>query len=230
MKRNELKMPISSILRRGHYLYFLFYYLYGMAFDIKIAGKSMNGTLFNHQEGIYAVQCISYPYLRQLQKEIVWTDQDIFVDVGCAWGRLLGYLEKTTKIQKLIGVEINPDVASFASNAFANNDRIDILCGDITQVIPTYGTIFYLFNPFDENVFSSFLDTIEEKVDHPVRLLYLYPTCRKVIDSRTRYWRLIREVELSPRHLSPLVLCEYEYCPNTSKVIQRINKTCDLAE
>lgn len=216
MIKNELRLSFRSIIKRGNFLYFFIFYIYGFIMDIRIAGRSMNGTMFNHRDGVYAVQCISYPYLRKLIKVLNYSNNDVFVDVGCAWGRLLGFLEKKTSIKKLIGVEINSNAASFAKKHFQKSQRVEIKYGDIIQEFPDKGTVFFLFNPFDRVFLEEFLFKLEQTINHPIRLLYLYPTCRDVIENRSHCWKLLKETELIPRHLSPILLCEYLYCPNNT--------------
>ena len=209
MGKKELKMPLSNILLRGHYLYFGLYHLYGKVMDFRIGRVSMDKTIFNREADAYGVQCISYPYLRAFVKQLDWSKEDVFVDIGCAWGRLLGYLEKKTAIRKLVGIELNEEAAETAKKIFKKSARVQIIAGDAVSEMPSDGTILYMFNPFGERTLCSVLDKIEEIYDHPVRVFYLYPTCRQVLDTRKDRWELVKETRLKPRHLGPLLLCEY---------------------
>ncbi len=212
MRKNELRLPLRSVLRRGHYLVFFGYYLYSLWMDWRIAGRSMSQTVFNRQSGAYAVQCISYPYLHELIGVLRWKPDDVLADVGCAWGRLLGYLERKTDIRDLIGIEINPEAAGTAKQIFRGSRRVRILEGDVLDVLPEEATILFLFNPFDDDVMCRFLDLVEACRKRPLRLYYLYPTCRQQFSGRG-LWKLEREVILQPRHLGPLSLCEFSYTP-----------------
>ena len=40
--------------------------------------------------------------------------------------------------------------------------QVTILCGDATAMLPADGTLFYLFNPFDETVMTRFRDALAE--------------------------------------------------------------------
>ena len=210
MKKNKLKLTPWMIVKRGHYFYFLYYWIYGLIHDYKLAGKSLNNTVFNKQKEAFPVQCISYPYLRELLKSVHFKKDEVFVDVGCAWGRLLGYLCSHTSIPNLIGVELNEEVATCAKSIFKDEPRVTIISGDILEELPENGTTFYLFNPFDEEVLKGFLDAVEKKIKHPVRILYLHPTCRHVIEVESTSWNLIEEKKIKPRHLGALKLCVYE--------------------
>lgn len=210
MKKNKLKLTPWMIIKRGHYLYFLYYWLYGLIHDYKLAGKSLNHTVFNKQTDAFPVQCISYPYLKELLACVDFQEDEVFVDVGCAWGRLLGYLCLKTDIQQLVGVELNENVAEFAKRIFEDEPRVTILSGNILEKLPENGTTFYLFNPFGEEVLKEFLNVIEKKIKHPVRILYLHPTCRHVIETEGSGWILTEEKEVKPRCLGALRLCVYE--------------------
>lgn len=210
MKKNTLKLTPKMILKRGHYFYFLYYWLYGVIHDYRLAGRTLSHTIFNKQENAFPVQCISYPYLRELLKCFDFAEDEVFVDVGCAWGRLLGYLCLKTNIRQLIGVELNEEVAKCAQNIFRKEPRATIISGDILENLPENGTTFYLFNPFDEKVLKRFLEEVERKIKHPVKILYLHPTCRHVFEAEGSGWKLAEEKKVKPRCLGELELCVYE--------------------
>lgn len=210
MKKRSLKLTPLQIIKRGNYIYHLYYWIYALFYDFKICGRTLNGTLFYDADGAYPVQSISYIYLKELIKEIDYTDKDVFVDVGCAWGRLIGYLNFKTQIREFVGVELNSEVASFTYAVFQKKDNIKIIDGDILNNIPENGTIFYLFNPFDGKVLSRFLDEFESKIHHDAKIYYLYPTCKDEFDNR-KQWSLTSTRYLSPKHMGQLELRVYDY-------------------
>ena len=210
MKNDPLKMTSIMILKRGKYLYHFYYWIYGLYHDFSFAGKSLNKTVYNESSSAYPAQSLSYIYLKELVKKMNYKENDVFVDVGCAWGRLIAYLKKKTKINRFIGVELNEKIANQAQTSFVNDSSVSIICGNILDNLPKEGTLFYLFNPFDMKTMRCFLDLIERNINHNVRLLYLYPTCREEIDKREN-WVLIDQVQLKPRHMGALDLCIYEF-------------------
>lgn len=209
MEKNQLKMTLGMILKRGNYLYHLSFWLYGLYHDIKIAGKSLNNTIFYDAQGAYPVQSISYIYLNEFMKHFEYNEDDVLVDVGCAWGRLIGYLRQKTNLKKIYGVELNKSVAVQAKKNFKNDPKVEIICGNILDNIPKDGTIFYLFNPFDENVLVQFLDAVEKKIPGPVKVLYLYPTCEHIFDGRD-LWQKLSNIKLAPKHMGELELAVYQ--------------------
>ncbi len=211
MKKKQLKTSPISVIKQGHYFFFFKNFIYTLYMDYCIAHRAMNKTVFNKIDGAYPAQSINYQYLRELLKVIDFTEDDVFVDVGCAWGRLIGYMKKNTRIKKFVGVEINEEIARFAQDVFKNDNRVEIVCGDIVNNIPIDGTVFYLFNPFNEKYLEKFLKGIEKTIKNKVRLIYLHPTCRCIIDNND-YWRLIEEKRIKPKYLGDLLLCIYEKC------------------
>lgn len=209
----SLRLTPGMILRRGHYLYHIYYWIYTRITDHRLAGRPLTGTVFNQSPKAFPAQCISYHYIKELMSVIRLEETDVFVDVGCAWGRLLGFLHKHTKAKKLIGIELNEEIAAFAKNVFKDYERVEIIAGDVLEHIPKDATVFYLFNPFDETVLECFLKKVEETIHAPLRILYLHPTCRDAFHQRQSRWKLVSEDKLKPKHLGELTLCTYELLP-----------------
>ena len=208
MHKKTLKMTPMMILKRGDYLYHFSFWVYGLYHDMIIAGRSLNGTILNDSESAYPVQSISYMYLVEFVKNVKFEPNDVFVDVGCAWGRLIGYLLKKTDISKFYGVELNEKIASKAKKHFKNKSRVEIISGDILENIPTDATVYYLFNPFSADVLDKFLTLLEEKIDHSVKIFYLYPTCSRVFEKHPA-WKMTETVELSPKRMGKLTMFVY---------------------
>ena len=216
--KNELKMSPKYIVKRGHYLYFFCYWIYGLYNDFKIAGISLSKTIFNKNENAYPVQSITYPYLNELLKYIQLDTNDVFVDVGCAWGRLIGQLNKKIKLKKIIGVELNKDAANIAKKAFEDYENIEIIVGDIIDKLPTQATVFYLFNPLSSQTSNAFVKKIESEYKKTIRVFYFHPVYRELFDN-DEHWQLLNEVEVFPKHsgLGGILLCEYLFNPIIKK-------------
>lgn len=211
MGNKQLKLTPSMILRRGHYLYFLFYWIYEKIEDCRISRRSLNSTIFNDMPGAYPVQSISYPYIHQLEKYLRLSKEDVLVDVGCAWGRLLGYIDSKFSTKKLVGVELNKEVAKQAKKIFAKNKNIEIISGDIIENLPIEATVFYLFNPFNEVILRKFICEIEKKIEHEIELLYLHPAHETEFEREK--WMLTESNILKPKHLGEIKLNIYRYVP-----------------
>ena len=211
MKNKCLKLTPSMILKRGHYLYFACYWIYEKIVDYRISKKNLSTTIFNDAPEAFPVQSISYPYIHQLEKHLEFSDNDVFVDVGCAWGRLLGYIDSKFEIKKLIGVELNDDVAKQAKKIFETNNNIEIISGNIIENLPNEATVFYLFNPFDATVLRKFICEIEKRIKHEIKILYLHPEYEREFEREN--WMLIESHRLMPKHLGSIKLNIYKYVP-----------------
>lgn len=211
--KNQLKTSLFSVIKRGHYLYYFINWLITVFEDYKIAKMRMDKTIFGEYKDSYPSQSISYCYLKLFVEKVKFDKDDVFVDVGSAWGRMIGYLNQHTRISKFIGVELNNEIANLSKKIFLKYDNVKIISGDIVENIPKNATVFYLFNPFNEVIMEKFLDAIEHNIEHPVRILYLYPTCKSVFDRRSTKWTLTNRYILKPKHMGELELIEYRYIP-----------------
>lgn len=210
MKSSNFCLTPWMVIRRGHYIYHFTQWIYSGIMDYRLAGKRLDETIFYEEDGAYPVQCISYHYIRELLRAVSFSDGDVFVDVGCAWGRLIGYMRLHTRIHRFIGVELNHKVALEAQKIFRDDPCVNIIEGNILENLPLEGTVFYLFNPFNEVVLGQFLDLLERRATHSVKILYLYPTCEKVFTQRSNRWRVLFSSSLRPPFMGSLDLVVYE--------------------
>ena len=225
MEIKEKRLTFSEILRRGHFIYFAYDYLYTMYMDDKIAGSSLKGLVCNQDDGIYPVQSLSYRILRCLAKVIEIDQDDVFVDVGCGWGRLIGYLRKKRLGGKeTFGIEINQDAADFTKQVFKNDPHVHIYCANAVECYIPSATVLILFNPFSETILEEFLDMIEEHYRHRVRLYYLHAVHESVFNKRKDRWKLLERKLIVPKYHIPVVLCEYEWINSQRGTVNEIFK------
>ena len=89
------------------------------------------------------------------------TPEDVIVDVGCGKGRALAFFhELTGGRNRIVGLELDPDVAAATRKRFAGRSRIEVLTGDALELLPSEGTLVYLANPFDEPVVRRFAERL----------------------------------------------------------------------
>ena len=212
MKIIEKKLTLKEVLFRGHFLYFLYYKIYSIIMDCKIAGRSLDGLICNEGEQIFPVQSASYRILKKLLNEIYIYENDVFVDVGSGWGRLIGYLRcKGIKGKFTYGVEINNTVAKLSEKIFEEEKDIKIICTDATKTEIKNATVYFLYNPFGSEILRDFLDNIERIATKKIRLYYLHAVYENQFKTRCDRWKLIKRVEIKPKHHISVVLCEYEF-------------------
>lgn len=194
MKITDKKLTFKEKILRGHYLYFLYYYLYTRITDHRIAGTSLDVFECNPGEEIFPVQSATYRVLKQLLPEIEIHKDDIFADIGCGRGRLLGYLFlNNIRGKKNYGVDINREAADFAGKVFRNDDCTEIIHGDATKVTIADGTVFLLYNPFGRTVLEQFLDHLEKTVRPGCRVYYLHAVYEECFTEREDSWKWKKE-------------------------------------
>lgn len=204
-----LKLTPGMIVRRGHYFYFTKNWLLTVLLDLRIAGRRLDVTIFNDNPDSYPVQSIGYPYLRLLPRYLGLHPSDVFVDVGCGFGRLLGYLSLKTDARRFIGIELNPRAASIAREVGGRCDSVEIVEGDAVSLLPAEATVLLLFNPFGADVLERFLTCAENRCEAGTRLFYLHPEHRSVIDAHGEFWTLVGKSVIQPKHMGGIVLLEY---------------------
>src|SRR5207248_589759 len=73
---------------------------------------------------------------------------------------------------KIIGLELDPIVAADTRQRLSSYHNVTIISGDAIENFPADGTIFYLYNPFNEQVLQRFKEKILNLRAGNVRLFY----------------------------------------------------------
>src|SRR5215469_3193350 len=75
---------------------------------------------------------------------------DVLVDIGCGKGRVINWWLSRGLHNSIIGIELDETVAKATQRRLRRYTNVKIISGDAIANLPENGTIFYLFNPFDE--------------------------------------------------------------------------------
>jgi hypothetical protein len=106
---------------------------------------------------------------------------DVLVDVGCGKGRVINWwLDHGHCNQPIIGLEHDPLVAAQTRQRLANYTNVTIVTGDAVANLPAHGTVFYLFNPFEEPVVAAFKTRMAQLFDSGSEVTILYYNCKHV--------------------------------------------------
>jgi hypothetical protein len=81
---------------------------------------------------------------------------DVIVDIGAGKGRPINWLLEQRLENRIVGIELDPEIAARTAGRLRRFENVTILTGDATEMLPRNGTVFFLFNPFDENVMRRF--------------------------------------------------------------------------
>lgn len=138
--------------------------LHNALLDLRFGGLLRGGEHSRYpQLGAYAITNSSYSVIRQLFRGRV-APSDVLVDVGCGKGRVINAWLANGFSNRMVGIELDADVAAKTRERLRRFPNVSILSGDIIANFPRDGTIFYLFNPFNAVVLSKFKDALKTSI------------------------------------------------------------------
>jgi len=152
--------------------------LYDTYIDLRYSGKLLKGNLKTSYKHLGAndVYHTKYCVMPLIFKFIRISKGDVLVDVGCGKGRIINYwLSKNFK-NKIIGLELDPEVAKQTAKQFSKWKNVSIIEGDAISNLPSEGTIFYFYNPFTEKIVEQFEEVLSVMfIDKPIKIIYYNP-------------------------------------------------------
>lgn len=128
----------------------------------------------------------SYSVLRYVLRYV--GSGDVFVDLGCGKGRVIRFVASRRKLEKVIGIEIVPELAQIARSGVVNVDLIapvEVIEGDATSADLSQGTVYYLYNPFGRKTLRKVLRNIRKTLDsnpRRIRIIYSNPVWAALLD------------------------------------------------
>src|SRR5438105_5707601 len=127
-------------------------------------GKPLGGTIKSRYAhlGAHDVGNADYDDLAILFREADIRPDDVIVDVGAGKGRAINWFLRAHPGNRIIGIELDPAICGDTAKRLARFSQVEIVCGDAVALLPAQGTLFYLFNPFDESVMERFRDRLAE--------------------------------------------------------------------
>jgi SAM-dependent methyltransferase len=189
--------PIGLVRLAGHH-----------AFDIRNGVETSGYGDLRYEPTPAPVLTRTVAELRALGCEL---SEYLFVDVGSGKGKVL-LLAARYPFSRIVGIERFEDLHAIAIRNLAealptkDRERVESLCMDAAKYDPpSVPTIFYLFNPFSEEILARFLERLERSLeDHPrpVYLGYYAPIVarrtpwdrRRVFDA-SKYLRIARSTK-----------------------------------
>ena len=140
--------------------------------DKKVCGVSLSKYVPSIAEGSTGSQSTPYLVLDTIFQDAVFTPEDSLIDVGCGKGRVLAYLLKKECPCKLNGIELNPAVAEYGQHWAVRYPNVNIMCDDAFKLDYNKYTIIYMGRPFHPELFHQFIEMLESKLEHPIKLYY----------------------------------------------------------
>ncbi len=155
---------------------------------IETCGYSFSGLNINLDGDAREYSPTTYSKLKKMIIYLKLNREDVFIDLGCGAGRPV-FLAGTQRLKKIVGIEINKELADIAKrnlkNLKLNNTPIEIINTDASAFDVKEGTIFFMFDPFGEKTFTKVIENIKNSlVTNPrkIRIAYYYPVYRNLLD------------------------------------------------
>jgi len=161
-------------------------YLRDTYLDLKYSGRILHGNKKSNYKHLGAndVYHTDYSVMPLLFSNVRIKPDDILVDVGCGKGRVINYWLSQKLPNQIFGLEIDPSLASATARQFSGYSNVKVIQGNAIANLPPNGTIFYFYNPFNEEKVSEF----EQKVhaitgNNQVKIIYYNPKSLNVFES-----------------------------------------------
>ncbi|CUH96826.1 hypothetical protein P22_2937 [Propionispora sp. 2/2-37] len=161
-------------------------YLRDTYLDIKYSGRVLHGNqASNYQQlGANEVYHTDYSVMPMLFSTVNIKPDDILVDVGCGKGRVINYWLSQRLPNQIIGLEIEPQIASATARQFAGHPNVKIIPGDAVANLPPDGTLFYFYNPFKQEKVAEFAQKLSDATgEKPVKVIYYNPKSLHVFEN-----------------------------------------------
>src|ERR1700720_2043518 len=130
---------------------------WNVAYDLRF-GEILRGDIQTRfsELGAHRSSNVSYYALSLIFKGESFAPADVLVDVGCGKGRLLNWWLSRGLSNRIVGLEIDPEIAAHTRHRLRKYRNVTILPGDGIENLPADGSLFFLFNPFQKPMVSRF--------------------------------------------------------------------------
>jgi hypothetical protein len=158
--------------------------------------------------GACAVDNLTYRILKEAVDAIAVSPDDVLVDVGCGRGRVLNWWLSLGWQNRMVGVELDPAVATATRRRLRRFRNVEIVTGDAVNLTPSDATICFLYNPFGRAVVQRWHDTVlNSKAPH---LTVVYINCQHLdVFHESGRWS-IRTVPKDPREYCQIAVAELD--------------------
>jgi len=136
---------------------------------------------------MYAYCVTPHGHFRAVLKELDFTRDRAFLDIGCGKGLTLKLAREHPGFSKCGGVEYNKKIADICVRNMhrLGLDDVTVWVGDARE-FEDYGSYdtFYFFNPFEPEIFW---DVINKLPSHGTTVIYHHPTCHQMVLDTGRF-------------------------------------------
>ena len=124
---------------------------------------------------------------------------------------------KKAPCKKFYGVELDPNVAAITAKRFEAYPQVSILNGNILDMLPHDGTVFWLYNPFDVCVLDAFLSRLESGRETKAYVMYYCDYRAFALEGRRNWNRLLKDAWRCPPD-KPLPWSIWLYQPDWNRL------------
>src|SRR5262245_10133871 len=131
---------------------------YASALDLRFGGKLCRTDLDEtiYRDGRHTMVHSGYHVLRDIFARVPIDENDVLVDVGCGEERVINFWLSQGLTNLMIGIEAVERVANRTRERYREYYNVSIVTGDALENIPENGTLFYLYNPFSDDIVDRF--------------------------------------------------------------------------
>jgi SAM-dependent methyltransferase len=124
---------------------------------------------------------------------------DVLVDIGCGKGRVINYWLARGYRNRIVGLELDPEIAESVRRRTKPWPNVAIIAGDAIENLPEDGTVFYAYNPFNAAVMSRLKARMEALFLGKREVVLLYYNCHhKGVFEGDPAWRVESLGEVGP--------------------------------
>jgi hypothetical protein len=124
---------------------------------------------------------------------------DVLVDIGCGKGRVLNYWLSCGYRNRMVGLELDPQIADWVRRRLRSWPNVEIITGDAVENLPEEGTIFYAANPFNAAVMARLKARMEALFLGRREVVLLYCNCHHTgVFAHDPAWRVELLGEVGP--------------------------------
>ena len=219
--KNKSRSPFKIIKRKCIRASKKLVHIYDGRRDKRICGCSLVKyvpSLYRETLGATGSESTCYWALEKMFKGEKFDENDSFIDVGCGKGRVLAYMVSKKYPCKLTGVELNKEVADYAKNWAKKYSELTIINANAFELDYNDYTVLFMGRPFETQMFHKFIDELEQKLTHPIRIFYWCDTqSGDYLENRKGWVRRRREM-ISRSHglymyYTPQGFSLWEYTP-----------------
>lgn len=141
--------------------------------DKKICGMSLKRVIaskYRESHGATSATATSYAVLSEVIDTKKINENSKFIDVGCGKGRVLAYLLNKKVNCKMVGVELDADVAEIAKSWTEKYKNVEIIQDNVFDLDISEYTDFCLSRPFERDAFIKFLNKIESEAKQQINV------------------------------------------------------------